>query len=88
MPTTTARVASAAGLHARPASVFVSTASTFDAIITIALGDGPAVDAKSILQVMGLGAGQGATVRITATGADAEAALASLAEVVQSDLDA
>ncbi len=65
------------GLHARPAAVFVSTANQFDADIQITRGDKVA-NAKSINQVATLGVKQGDEVQITATGEDAEEALAAI----------
>ena len=47
------------GLHARPASVFVQTASKFSSTITVSCEDRRA-NAKSILNVLTLGAHQGA----------------------------
>ncbi|MDQ6919023.1 MAG: HPr family phosphocarrier protein [Candidatus Dormibacteraeota bacterium] len=68
-------------LHARPAGVFVRTAMQFQARITVAVGDREA-DAKSILKVLGLGAQGGTALSLQAEGADADAALAALADCV------
>lgn len=87
MSETTAIVASASGLHARPASMFVETAQRHDAEITIRLDDGPAVNAKSILLVMSLGAKQGSTVHLLAEGSDSDAALAELQQLIETDFD-
>jgi phosphotransferase system HPr (HPr) family protein len=65
------------GLHARPASVFVREASKFRSAITVIHGDTQA-NAKSILNVLTLGANQGAVISIRAEGEDAEAALQAL----------
>ena len=65
------------GLHARPASVFVREASKFKSTITVIYGDTQA-NAKSILNVLTLGASQGAAISIRAEGEDAEAALQAL----------
>ncbi len=72
------------GLHARPASVFVQTASKFDAEITVAAvkGNRPPVAADSMLGVTGLGVHGGDDVRLVATGSDAEAALAALEDIL------
>jgi len=70
-------------LHARPAADFVRMAMRFEAKISIAAGAREA-DAKSLLAVLGLGATAGTCVRLTASGADAEEALASLAACVSS----
>jgi phosphotransferase system HPr (HPr) family protein len=65
-------------LHARPAANFVRAAMGFDARITVALGD-RAVDAKSLLSVLALGAKAGSTLLLSAEGPDGEAAVAGLA---------
>jgi phosphoenolpyruvate-protein phosphotransferase/dihydroxyacetone kinase phosphotransfer subunit len=77
------------GLHARPAALLVKTASRFEARIAlhnIALGLGPA-DARSINQVMALGARQGHQVRLSAQGADADQAVAAVAALFESGFD-
>jgi PTS hybrid protein len=66
------------GLHARPAADLVTHASTFQADVTV-----NGVDAKSLLRIMGLGLGKGATVAIMATGPDAEAAVDDLVSLVE-----
>ncbi len=59
------------GIHARPATLLVQTASKFASDITLEY-KGKSVNLKSIMGVMSLGVGQGADVTITAEGADAE----------------
>jgi phosphocarrier protein HPr len=88
MSTRTAVVASRVGLHARPASLFVQAAAATGLPVTIAVGDGAAVDARSILMVMGLGARHGDEVTLSAEGENAEAALAELVKIVETDHDA
>ena len=72
------------GLHARPASEFVQTASEFDATVTIAPVDDHASSARgdSMLAVTSLGVRGGDDVRLTADGSDAEAALDALESVL------
>jgi phosphotransferase system HPr (HPr) family protein len=65
------------GLHARPASQFVQTAMRFAATITVSCGTRRA-NAKSILQVLSLGAAGGAEITIQAEGADAAPATEAL----------
>jgi len=75
------------GLHARPAAQFVSTAARFDAQITVrnvTKTAGP-VNAKSINQVATLGARQGHQIAVSATGPQAEAALAALEALVEAN---
>jgi phosphocarrier protein len=69
------------GLHARPAAQLVKLASKYASEVTIAR-DGMPINAKSIMGVMMLAAEQGATVSISAVGADAEDAVNALAELV------
>lgn len=71
------------GLHARPATVLVNTASKFGADISLTYGD-KKVNLKSIMGVMSLGVQQGAEITITADGDDAEAAIAALTETIVS----
>lgn len=71
------------GLHARPAAAFVQTASKFKSIISLET-EGRKVDAKSIMGVMSLGAGQGKQLVLKAEGEDAEEALKALTELIGS----
>jgi phosphotransferase system HPr (HPr) family protein len=71
-----------AGLHARPAALFVKAASRFTSTITVQAGSKQA-NAKSIIQVLALGARQGTTVTINAEGADEADAVAALTALVE-----
>lgn len=83
------RVGSAVGLHARPATLFTRAAAAQPVAVTIAAGDRGPVDARSILSVLGLGVGSGEEVVLAAEGgAEAEAAVVALAELLAVDLDA
>ena len=64
------------GIHARPATLLVQTASKFASDITLEY-KGKSVNLKSIMGVMSLGVGQGADVTISAEGADADDAIAA-----------
>jgi phosphocarrier protein HPr len=68
-------------LHARPAADFVRTAMGFTSQITVAASDREA-DAKSLLAILALGAKRGSTLRLTADGDDADAALDALSGCV------
>jgi phosphocarrier protein len=81
-------VGSKVGLHARPAKLFTQAAAAAGVKVTIAKGDGPAVDAASILRVMALAVKHGDEVTISAEGEGAEEALDRLADMLASDLDA
>lgn len=77
MPSIQLTINNAVGLHARPASLFVQEANKFASDITVFLGEAQA-DAKSILDLLLLGANQGCTITVRAEGPDAEAALEAL----------
>ena len=68
------------GIHARPAALLVKTASGFRAEITIEKDD-VRVSAKSIMGLLTMEGHQGAVLRITARGEDAEAALDAIGEL-------
>lgn len=70
-------VANTEGLHARPAMQFVETANRFASGVTVHNGD-EAVDGKSVMAMITLGAIQGTPLRIEAEGDDADAACAAL----------
>jgi phosphotransferase system HPr (HPr) family protein len=78
---TVVRLPEAVALHARPAGAFVRAAAAFGATIEVR-ANGRQADAKSILQVLGLGADGGTELAISASGDDAAAAVARLAELV------
>ena len=71
------------GLHARPAAQVVRLAAQFTATIEL-VRDGSVVNGKSIMGVMMLAAEQGASVTVRAEGADAEAAVAAVADLIAS----
>jgi phosphotransferase system HPr (HPr) family protein len=71
------------GMHARPAELFARLALTFDSEIEV-LRDGHRVDAKSILNILTLGAVQGTELILEARGDDASVAVDSLAKLVES----
>lgn len=77
------RVQSSVGLHARPAALFVQAAVRAPMEVTVArAGGGPAVDAKSILALLGLDARFGEELVISAEGDGAEAVLNELQAIV------
>lgn len=73
MATRQVAIASSVGLHARPASLFVQAATATGLPVTIAKEGGNAVDARSILMVMALGAKNGEVVTLSAEGDGADA---------------
>jgi phosphocarrier protein HPr len=71
------------GLHARPSAQLTQVAGRYAAEVHIAR-NGRRVNAKSIMGVMMLAAGQGAVVTVDADGPDAEAAVAALGALIES----
>jgi phosphocarrier protein HPr len=72
------------GMHARPAEMFVRKAQQFQSKVEI-VRDNFRVEAKSIMNLLMLGASQGTQLTLEAEGSDAQAALDALAEVVEKD---
>lgn len=70
------------GLHARAAAKLVTLASEFRSDIQLVRGR-KTVNGKSIMGVMMLAAGQGATVEIVACGPDEADAVARLEELIR-----
>jgi phosphocarrier protein len=70
------------GIHARPAALFVKTATKFASDIRVEK-DGETIDGKSIMGLMMLAAGQGSELTVTARGRDAEAAVEALEHLFQ-----
>jgi phosphocarrier protein HPr len=81
MPERTVKIVNENGLHARPAAEIVKLGSRFRSEITIGRED-LEVNAKSIMGVMMLAAECGATLRLRAEGADADAALDALSDLI------
>ena len=69
------------GLHARPSAQLTQAASRFGAEIHISRGP-RRVNAKSIMGVMMLAAGQGSTVTVEADGEDAEQAVQAIGRLI------
>ena len=71
------------GLHARASAKFVKMVEQFDAEVLVTRGS-ETVGGTSIMGLMMLSAGPGTTITVSASGPDAEAAVAALAELVGS----
>ncbi|CAH0418669.1 MULTISPECIES: phosphocarrier protein HPr [Periweissella] len=72
------------GIHARPATLLVQTASKFSADVTLAY-EGKDVNLKSIMGVMSLGVGQGSDVVISANGSDEADAIAAIEDTMKKE---
>jgi phosphocarrier protein HPr len=81
MPSVEAPIVNKLGLHARAAAKLTHIATGFQSDIWLSRA-GRRVNAKSIMGVMMLAAGRGSTVTIEAQGADAQAALAALTQLI------
>lgn len=73
-----------AGLHARPASLFVQTAARFKATVRV-LAHKKQASAVSIMEVLALGVRQGDTITVSASGDEAQDALGALSELVRTN---
>lgn len=69
------------GIHARPATLLVQTASKFASDINLEY-KGKSVNLKSIMGVMSLGVGQGADVTISVEGEDEKEAIEAIHETM------
>jgi len=72
------------GLHARPAALFVQIANKFDSLITVKKGK-DAVNGKSIMGILMLGAERGTEILVEAEGSDAHLAIAELEKAVSEE---
>ncbi|MDQ0229504.1 phosphocarrier protein HPr [Metabacillus malikii] len=77
----TFKVTASTGIHARPATVLVQTASKFDADVNLEY-NGKTVNLKSIMGVMSLGIPQGAEIKIITAGSDENDALAAIGDTL------
>ncbi len=73
------------GLHNNQATYFVQKANEFESNISLE-AQNRKMNAKSLLGIMSLGIVTGETVTITASGADAEAAVSALEALLQRDV--
>lgn len=69
------------GLHARAAAHFVKTIENMDAEVEVERL-GQCVGGCSIMGLMMLAAGKGTTIKVSASGKDAEKALTALSELI------
>ena len=79
-------IKSESGLHARPASLFVEEAMKYKSNIYV-LKDGRQVSAKSIINILSMGAERGQEITISAEGEDEKIAVQALTALAESDID-
>jgi phosphocarrier protein HPr len=87
MPERTVTIASAHGLHARPASLFVQAVTASGLAVQLTKGE-KTLNAASILGVISLGINHGDQITLAAEGENADAVLDNLVELLTTDLDA
>ena len=79
----TVQITNRRGLHARASAKFVTMASGLTANVLVAKDCGPSVVGTSIMGLMMLGAAMGDSITISASGAEAAAALDRLCALVE-----
>ncbi|MDE0451982.1 MAG: HPr family phosphocarrier protein [Gammaproteobacteria bacterium] len=75
-------IVNALGLHARAAAKLVNLAKTFTCSIELCVGD-KNVDAKSIMKVMMLAAGQGTVLTLRTSGDEEKEAFAAVSCLIR-----
>ena len=81
MPQTEVEIVNKLGLHARASAKLTQLASGFQSEIWLTR-NGRRVNAKSIMGVMMLAAGKGATIGVETNGSDADTALQALLKLI------
>lgn len=70
------------GLHARASAKFVKCVEAFDAEVTVSR-DGSLVGGTSIMGLMMLAAAPGCTIKVSAKGAEAQAVVEALSDLIK-----
>lgn len=84
MKTVTVTLNTEEGIHARPASLLVKEASKYGCEIMI-LKNGNLFNAKSIMNILSMGASKGDELTITADGENEEAAAEAIKALIEND---
>ena len=72
------------GIHARPASVFVQTATGFASEVSVTnLDTSNTADGKSVMSMLMLSAPQGTRIRLDVSGEDAVTAMEALSRLIE-----
>lgn len=74
------------GLHARASMKLINVAGRFSCDVTIKHGDNE-VDAKDIMNVMGLAASKGTEIELVTDGPDEKEAMEAVAELIENCFD-
>jgi phosphocarrier protein HPr len=83
MTSRTVTVVNQLGLHARAAAKFVHLASRFESQVRV-IRDAKVMDGKSIMGILFLAAARGTAITVEAVGADEQAAVDALTQLVES----
>lgn len=78
----TVTVNNSVGLHARPATFFIQKANEFKCSVWVEIGT-RRINAKSLLGILSLGIIKGTDISVIADGADEEAAVTALIDLVK-----
>ena len=70
------------GLHARPATFFVQECNKYKSTVTVTC-NGKSGNAKSVITLMSLGAGEGKTITLTIEGEDEVVAMENLIQYLE-----
>lgn len=71
------------GFHMRPIQAFVETANRFQSAVQLAKEDGPPVNGKSVLNLLGLAAEKGTVLSLHVTGPDSQDAAKALVDILE-----
>ncbi|MBS4538729.1 HPr family phosphocarrier protein [Clostridium sp. D2Q-11] len=80
------KITNKTGLHARPASLFVSESSKYKSEIKAINGD-KEYNAKSIMGILSMGAVEGDIITIIAEGSDEKEAVEGLVKLIESNFN-
>lgn len=84
MKTQNIKIIDPIGIHARPASSIVNAASKFSSDVSFKMNDKVA-NAKSIINLMALGAKKDSSIEIIINGDDEELALTTIVELMKKE---
>ena len=77
------------GLHARPASMLVNLVKTYDSDVMIKKDETDSLyNAKSMMSILSMGAGNGTSLEFQITGSDEEVLEGKLKELLQKEFSA
>ncbi|MEW5420448.1 HPr family phosphocarrier protein [Amorphus sp. 3PC139-8] len=80
--TATLTIVNQRGLHARASAKFVKCVEAYDAAVTVER-DGQSVGGTSIMGLLMLAAGKGTQIVVSASGAEADEAIAALTKLIE-----